>query len=322
MKILLLFALAIPLALPAQADPIELKTAAGTLYGTLERPKSQGPWPVALFLSGSGPTNRDGDNLFSGRESDCLRLLAEGLSARGIASVRYDKQGVAASILAGPREESDVRFDLYVDDAVAWGQSLSRDKGFSSLTVIGHSEGATIALAACTKLKTPAVSLAGPGRPAGQGYLDQLRPLLTPEQMAEATAIVQNLNAGKTTPSLSPAMASYFRPSVQPYLISLYRADPQQLIRTLPAPALIVQGTTDLQVKVEDARLLHKARPSAKLVLIEGMNHTLKHAQGDLSAQARAYSDPALPVEPRLIQEVARWIKSLPKSGKAASPQR
>lgn len=318
MKIFSMLAPLIPLALASAvlADPIELKTGAGTLYGTLELPKNKGPWPMALFLSGSGPTNRDGG------ESDCLRLLAEGLASRGIASVRYDKQGVGASVGAGPRAESDVRFDLYVGDAVAWGAKLRGNKRFSSLTLIGHSEGATVALAACARLKASVVSLEGPGRPASQNYLDQLRPRLTPEQMAEATAIVQSLNAGKTTPDMSPAMASYFRPSVQPYMISLFRHDPAQLIRALPAPALIVQGTTDLQVPVEDARLLHKARPSAKLVLIDGMNHMLKHAKGDLAAQARAYSDPALPVEPRLVQAVALFVKSLPQPGKAARPQR
>lgn len=314
LKILALAALfAMPLGAPrsALADPIELKTDSGTLYGTLERPAQRGPWPVALLLSGSGPTNRDGG------ESDCLRLLAEGLAARGIASVRYDKRGVGASHLAAP-QESELRFGTYVEDAVAWGARLRGDRRFSSLSIVGHSEGATIGLAACTRLKVPMLSLEGPGRRAGQVILEQLRPQAPPTLMAQATAIVESLEQGKTTEDTPPELAALFRRSVQPYLISWFRYDPAQLIRDLPAPALIVQGTTDLQVNAEDAQLLLKARPSAKLVLIEGMNHTLKAAAGDIEAQDRAYLDPALPLAPRLVQEVARWINSQSRPLEAA----
>ena len=97
MKFLTALATVCALCASAQADAISLEAPTGTLFGTLEKPAGKGPWPVALFLSGSGPTNRDGDTMGSGVENDCLRLLAEALAARGIASVRYDRRGVAAS---------------------------------------------------------------------------------------------------------------------------------------------------------------------------------------------------------------------------------
>jgi len=69
---------------------------------------------------------------------------------------------------------------------------------------------------------------------------------------------------------------SLFRPSVQPYMISWFKYDPAAEIANLEVPVLILQGTTDLQVHVEDAKLLAKAKPDAKLRIFDGMNHVLK----------------------------------------------
>jgi pimeloyl-ACP methyl ester carboxylesterase len=283
------FALASLLALSAlrveAAEPIELSVPGGTLYGTLEMPdangqENRGPYPVALFLSGSGAANRDGDNLFGGGESDALRLLAEALAQRGIASVRFDKRGVAASSAAATRED-ELRFETYVSDAVAWGRRLREDKRFASLTLIGHSEGAMIGMAAASQLKADAfVSLAGPGRKLGVILQEQLQPILSPALLAQARSIINSLEAGQTVGTVAPELTSLFRPSVQPYLISVARIDPVAQIRDFSIPTLLVQGTTDLQVKTGDAKALAAAQPKAKMALIPGMNHVLKMVAG------------------------------------------
>ncbi len=76
------------------AEPITLDTLTGTLYGTLEPPQSRSPVPVVLIISGSGPTDRDGNSPMLKGPNNSYKLLAEGLAARGIASVRYDKRGI------------------------------------------------------------------------------------------------------------------------------------------------------------------------------------------------------------------------------------
>ncbi len=81
----------------------------------------------------------------------------------------------------------------------------------------------------------------------------------------------------------------------------------------LTIPALVVQGTTDIQTSEEDAKLLAAALPSARLVMIEGMNHVLKTAPPGRAAQMPAYSDPALPVVPKLLEEISEFIKSVKK---------
>lgn len=107
------------LAPPAIAAPdagYDLETPTGTLRGSLRLPDSPGPHPVALVVAGSGPTDRDGNQ--PRMLSDAYRQLAQALAAEGIATVRYDKRGIAASRAAGPAEK-DLRFDTYVEDAAA-----------------------------------------------------------------------------------------------------------------------------------------------------------------------------------------------------------
>ena len=95
-------------------------------------------------------------------------------------------------------------------------------------------------------------------------------------------------------------LAPLFRPSVQPYLISWLKYDPTKEISGLAGPILILQGSTDIQVSVVDAQLLARARPDAKLVVIDGMNHVLKEATTASTSQHHAYTDPKLPIAPGL----------------------
>jgi len=301
----------------SRAEPITLDTPSGTLYGTLKLPKTTLPFPVALILAGSGPTNRDGDTLSLGGENDSLRLLAEGLAAQGIASVRYDKRGVGASAKAETKE-ANLRFETYIDDAVLWGKKLRSDSRFSSLTIIGHSEGALIGMVASSKLGVDAfVSIAGIGRSPGQVILEQVGAKLPPDLVKQAEQIVKALTEGKTVDVVPAELNSLFRPSVQPYVISWFRYDPLKEIEKLSASILVVQGTTDLQVSVQDAKLLAEEKPSARLLIIGGMNHVLKEVAIDQEQQFRSYIDPALPVVPDLINGVCQFIKGV--KGKATS---
>jgi hypothetical protein len=92
-----------------------------------------------------------------------------------IASVRYDKRGIGDSVAPGMKE-ADLRFEMYVDDAAAWITKLRSDPRFSTITVIGHSEGSLIGILAASHAKGDAdVSIAGIAKPAGQVLRDQLR---------------------------------------------------------------------------------------------------------------------------------------------------
>ena len=78
-------------------------------------------------------------------------------------------------------------------------------------------------------------------------------------------------------------------------------------------PVLIVNGSHDLQASVQDARLLAAAPPSARLEIIEGMNHVLEQATANPQGNFAAYSDPHLPLDPRLLQTVAEFLGANPR---------
>jgi pimeloyl-ACP methyl ester carboxylesterase len=307
-------ALGVALAAPALAasEPVRLETPTGALHGTLELPEGQGPWPVALVVAGSGPTDRDGNSAALRGRNDSLKLLAEGLARGGVASLRYDKRGVGQSLAPGLKEE-ELRFEAIADDAAAWLERLRADRRFHGVAVIGHSEGSLVGLLAAREGRADAfVSLEGAGRRASDLLRTQLEAPaagLTPALLEESRRIVAELEAGRTVASPSPALAALFRPSVQPYLVSWFRYDPAAELAALGVPALVVQGTTDLQTSVADARRLAAAREDASLVLVEGMNHVLKRAPADPRANLATYTDPSLPLAPGLLEPILAFLR-------------
>jgi pimeloyl-ACP methyl ester carboxylesterase len=295
----------IPGLVRASAD-LTLTTPTGKLAGTLELPAASGLVPIALIIAGSGPTDRDGNTPALPGKNDALKQLALGLAARGVASLRYDKRGIGAS--AAGASEADLRFDMYVDDAVAWIGELRAQKRFSRVVIAGHSEGSLIGMLAAARAKADGfVSIDGAGRPAAQILREQMSKA-PPPMAAQAFAIIDQLAAGHTVTEAPPELAGLLRPSVQPYLISWLKYDPAHEIANVKSPAAIVQGTADIQVTLVDAEKLHAALPSARYVVVEGMNHVLKHAPDHSTNEAliAGYTNPALQVESAVIDTVAR----------------
>jgi uncharacterized protein len=285
-------------------ETVQLETKTGILYGTLDLPNGSGPFPAVLIVAGSGPTDRDGNS--PGLKNDSLKLLGQALANRGIAALRYDKRWSGGSARS-PREE-ELRIETFVSDAVEWISLLRRDARFKGICVLGHSEGSLIGMLAARQAKVSAfVSIAGSGRNAAEVIRDQLKGKLSPELNRESDRILAELGAGRSVTETPMDLAGLYRPSVQPFVISLLRYDPAGAIVALDAPVLIVQGTTDLQVTVADAKRLAAAKAGAKLALIDGMNHVLKHAT-TLAEQQAAYTDPSIPIEPRLVEAVAAFL--------------
>ncbi len=282
----------------------------GTLSGTLTIPNGPGPFPAAVIIAGSGPTDRDG-NAPPMSHSDAYLKLAHDLAALGVATLRYDKRGAGVgTFLQG---ESSLRFDDLVDDAVAMAGRLEGDKRFNSVSIIGHSEGSLIGILAAQRDPhiRSVVSIAGAGRDLATIIDKQIRanPHISSSVVAEVERINASLLAGKTVSDVNPNLYVLFRPSVQPYLISEYKYDPVKEIAKLTIPVLIVQGAHDIQVDVKDARLLSAADPRAKLVLIDGMNHMLVDAPEDRTANIATYDEPQLPLDPHLAPTIATFLK-------------
>jgi pimeloyl-ACP methyl ester carboxylesterase len=294
------------------SEPAEVKVPAGTLKGTLVVPGGKGPLPVAIIHPGSGPTDRDCNQpLFL--KTDAFKMLAEALAARGIATLRIDKRLIGESL---KHKEEDVRFDQYVDDLVAWIELLRKDKRFDRVAVVGHSEGALIGLEAAGKAKLDAfVSLCGPGEPLATIMRAQLKKALSKEKYEAADKAIAELGAGREPKEYPKDLASLFRPSVQPYVISMFRPDPAKLIADLKCPVLVVGGAADVQVPVEQAKKLAEANKKAKLVVIDKMSHTLKLVEKP-DDQKAAYTDPKRPLAPGLVDTLAEFLNKPPEKGR------
>ncbi len=286
---------------------LNLDTGHGVLQGTLLLPKSERPLPVALLIAGSGPTDRNGNN--PAGHNDSLKRLAQGLARQGVASLRYDKRGVGASLAAAP-DERDLSVEAYVSDALAWSERLKGDPRFGELILVGHSEGALIASLAAPRSGAAAlISIAGSGRPIDAVLREQLQGRLPPALLATSHYLIDELKAGRTHADIPEPLQVLFRPSVQPYLISLFAYDPAEAFAAVNVPALIVQGRHDIQVGIEDAEALQRAKPDAELALVDGMNHVLRIVPAD-AQQLASYDDPDLPLAWGLQERIRHFLEA------------
>ena len=300
--------LAAALLLSPVSTPVELASAPAALHGTLLTPEGQ-TRAAAVILPGSGPTDRDGNSAQFGVRAGTYRLLAEGLAERGVATIRIDKRGIGQSAAAGGAE-ADLRFSTNIDDARAWIAEAATKMGQSCAWLIGHSEGALVALATAAKDDDKVcglVLLSGAGRPAGVVLREQLTPLPEPLK-TRAYAVLSELEAGRAVADPPAELATMFRPSVQPYLISWLALDPAQLAAAYDGAIFIGQGTTDIQVSAADAEAIKTVQPRATLVVWNGVNHVLKTAPADRAANVATYMDPALPLAPGVVEAVADFV--------------
>ena len=288
----------------AQEEIIVLETPTGNIEGTLLVPSKENS-PLVLIIAGSGPTDRDGNNI--SLQNNSLKMIAQGLYMNDIASFRFDKRGISRSAAAGMSEE-DLRFEHYIEDVQQWCSLLKEDSRFSSFIILGHSEGSLIGMIASQTVSPDKfISLAGPGFSMQATLRRQLadQPVYI---LSMSLPIIEQLEKGKTVDSVPPLINMLFRPSIQPYLISTFKYDPVIEISKVQSPVLIVQGTTDIQIQVEDAKKLAAANSNSELVIIEGMNHILKEADANRFLNLRTYGDPNLELKQGLIESITRFI--------------
>ena len=269
------------------------------------------PWPArgpaALLLAGSGPSPRDGT-------FGTLRQIAHGLAAGGIRSLRYDKRGVGESRALVTRED-DLTFDLYVDDAAAAARDLNARNEVSSVFIIGHSEGALIATLAAAKTPVAGiVLLAGAGRRLDVVLREQLQRAQLPESLRnEAFQIIDKLVAGERVADVYQEFLPLFRPSVQPFLISVFAIDPAVALTRVSIPVLIVSAGRDIQITRDDLDALIKARPDARTLVLAEANHLFRSTPADLAdrpAQLRSYNA-ASPIVPELVPALVAFVRAV-----------
>lgn len=288
---------------------VRIKTNGGYLYGSYCLPSQVSQTPIALIIAGSGPTDRNGNNILAG-ENNALKMLAVALAEHKIATLRFDKRGLgkSAKMLT---DESKLTFDQMVWDAEACLKWMKKQKIHNRVWVIGHSEGSLIGMLAAHRSQADGfVSLAGPGQRASNLLRTQLAQ--QPETIRdEAYRILDSLDKGVQVTTISTILNPLFRTSVQPYLISWFAYDPCEEIRRLNIPVLVIQGDADLQVKVWDGERLSLCNLNSKLSVISNLNHVLKELDNkdNMGENISTYGDPQKPISSRLISEIVNIIK-------------
>jgi pimeloyl-ACP methyl ester carboxylesterase len=281
------------------------------LAGTLTLPRNAaGAVPVAVIIAGSGPTDRNGNSLLGIRPNSYAQL-AWRLAEKGIATLRYDKRGLPGT--RGTFDITNMTMDDFAADAGAAAESLSRDRRFSRVVFIGHSEGASLALIAARQGAPVAgvVHVSGLGRSVGEVLREQLGRQFDSATLVRYDTAMKQYLLGEQPADVPPQLAMLFVPVNRTFMRSMMAFDAPAAIRAVRQPVLIVQGATDLQATVADAERIQAARPDARLVVIPEMNHVLKHVTDQtMAGQMASYNDPTVPIMPNVVNAIADWILS------------
>ena len=271
--------------------------------GTLFLPNNIDKPNLAIIIAGSGPTDRNGNqNLLN---NNSLKKLAERLTENGIATFRYDKR-IVKQIRQG-NIDPKISFDDFITDAVSVLNFFKSNNNFNNVYIIGHDQGSLVGMIAAKESADGFISLAGSGKPIDEVIIEQINntaPMFT----EDAKRLFSILKEGKITDDYPTALASIFNKEVQPFMMSWMKYNPQNEIKKLNIPVLIINGTKDFQVSTDEALLLKNAVTSSQFEIIDKMNHILIPIEGDNLENSKSYNETFHEISPKLIDAILNFI--------------
>lgn len=276
------------------------------LPGTLTYNKTLKQQPLVIFIHGSGNVDRNGNQGVLAK-ANYIKLLSEALNKNDIAFYRYDKR---TSNMANMKLlMKGVSFTDFVEDAKLAIKKFKGDNRFSSITLIGHSQGSLIAMLASKAGISKYISLAGPAKTIDATMIEQVR-----KQNGDSIAqLVDNhfkeLKNNGTIKNVDPNLLAIFNKPNQLFFKTWMAFSPtEELSKLKDLPILILNGTKDLQVFESDANALHNANSASKLYVIENMNHVLKTIIKD-EDNLKSYYSADYPLSEELVNIITKFIK-------------
>lgn len=304
-----------------------------TLAGTLTLPKGNGPFPAVVMIAGSGPQNRDetveGHRIFF--------VIADRLTRRGIAVLRYDKRGVGKS--TGSYSNATQR--EFTADATAALQWLRQQPRIDAARVglLGHSEGAEIAPAVADADRHVAftVLVSAPAETGIETIASQAKAIALSNGVSAATATANNALERRLLTAVAAAQDSIAaehsatdilvkagmptdRAAVKakglasPWYRAFLNDDPLPALQKLTAPTLVIAGSKDLQVLPDrNLPLIRRAlagNKKAKIVELPGLNHLLQPAT---TGSPSEYGTITTSIAPEALDLMTDWILSTAK---------
>ena len=274
------------------------------IYGSIVEPKSRSNSNLVIFIGGSGPIDRDGNQSFM--KCDMFKKLAYSLSEKGISSFRYDKR-VVTQIRKGKLDKK-ITFDDFVSDAIAIIDFF--ESKYNSIVIAGHSQGSLVGLLSIKEGVSGFISLSGAGRTIDMVIEDQISKT-APMLLEDTKNIFKILRSGKITEDFPLPLYSLFNIEIQPFMISWMQYDPKKIIAKIPIPSLIINGDSDLQVDEKEAKLLYNSAQNSEILIVKNMNHVLVEIEGDELKNVKSYNNPDLKISELVIEKMVEFIETL-----------
>jgi uncharacterized protein len=321
---------------PYTSEDVSFPSAGGkvTLAGTLTIPQGTGPFAAAVLVGGAGPTDRD--ETIAGHKP--FLVLADLLTRKGIAILRYDKRGVAQS--TGNAEQATME-DLTNDARAALNYLKARKEvDPKRVGLIGHSEGGILAAQIAAETDDPSwlVLLASPATNGERTLLRQSELIartggLPEEQITRSqqfdrqayaavreentpTALDARLNGliekSALSASMPPAaLQAQIRLMTTPWFRQYLDFDPAPLLEKIKCPVLALNGDRDLQVDADETvPLLRQAYEKSgnkdfTVLEIQGVNHLFQKAQSGSPALYGAIEET---MAPEVQNAIGGWV--------------
>lgn len=305
-----------------------------SLAGTLTLPRGPGPFPAAILLGGSGPHDRD-ESIVGHRP---FLILADHLTRKGIAVLRFDKRGIGKS--TGDYAQATTEdFASDAEAALAY-MKTRKDLDPQKIGFIGHSEGGMIASIVASHSQPVAwiVLLASPGlkgedalalqselilRSAGVNEGEVSRTLAFNKQAyavvraeqdpaaleAKLNDLVQSTSTGAALPPA--AVQSQVRMLISPWFRFFLDYDPVLALQKTLCPILALNGEKDLQVPPkEDLDKIHQALQDAgnkdfQTTELPGLNHLFQHGP---TGSPTEYGGIEETMAPEALNAISDWV--------------
>src|SRR5258708_1842447 len=327
-------------ALAPDETKVMFKSGDDTIYGPLLIPSNaKSPMPAALLLSGSGPTDRNGNTPLIAGKVDSHKNFARVLANAGVASLRYDKLASGKTGIGSYAQRiNDIGFELYVQEAIS-GFNFLRSRPEvdpAHMLILGHSEGGLLALVAADRLKADGPKALILAAPLSRPYLDTVREQITAQytaavkakqvtqkdadtSLAELDAIIKSvLTEAKLPAKIDPPYNQLFNISTVKFLSEAGKYDPSQIAAHLSPlmPVLVMYGEKDIQVLCSDVTHLmtgftRAGNQNASFHQLANVIHVFKEVEGAPNPNVLIdYADPSKPFSKEAAQLLTDFVKT------------
>ena len=305
------------------------------LTGTLTIPEGDGPFPAMVLVSGSGQQNRD-EELMNHRP---FWVIADYMARHGIAVLRYDDRGIGGS---GGEVESATSLDFSYDAEAAFDFLRNqRLIDVSRVGILGHSEGGIINFMVAERRPEVAflVSLAGPAVNGIEVLKEQQKAILRASGLTEEAVqfsgnanaqlfeVVENSGSREEADSLLRQLVKGWGYNeelteqtvgelVSPWMYYFMKYDPTEAIVKTNCPALLLNGSKDLQVLASqnlpayEKIIAEKGKTNLTLREMPDLNHLFQHCE---TGSPNEYFDIEETISPEVLEIVAGFVKGIGK---------